>query len=500
MTRRDWLRLTGGLVAAGALAADEIPPHPLQLAFRPLEYTPPEAGEHRRELANGAIAYLVEDHQLPLVSVNVLIRTGSYLEPPEQTGLAGFTGSQIRSGGTRTLQPREFDEEAAFLATEIGSSIGDTSGSASMNCLSQNLDRSLELYFDMLRNPGFDPQRLELARAQALQSMERRNDDTGRIASREFGLLLRGDFFTTRESTETTVRSITPDLMREFHEKYYNPSRFIFSVSGDFDSSEMAERLNEYLSADGWPRGVAEVPPVPKPGHTPKPGVYAVHKEDPNLNQGQVRIGHLGIQRSNPDHIAVSVMNDILGGGGFTSRIMSRVRSDEGLAYSARSSFTPGVYYPGVFSASFQSENRRCAQAAAIVLEEVRRVREEKVSADELETSKTYNIEVFPRFFATAGQVAGTFANDEFTGREEGYWAKYRGRIAAVTADDVQRVAREYLAPEKAVTLVVGNTGEILEGNPDRPEFSFEKLAPEGKIERIPLPDPMTMEYPDELA
>ena len=497
MKRRDWLRTAAGAAfAAAAFGADEIPPHPSQLDYPPLEFEPPDPAEFRRELPGGAVAYMVEDHQLPLVSVSLMLPTGDYLESDDQLGLAGFTGSQMRSGGTSSISARDFDEEAAFLATEIGSSIGDTSGGASVNCLTRNLGRSLELFFDMLKNPGFDPQRLELARAQTLQAMERRNDRTGGIAHREFSRLMRGDHFTARQSTQATIEAVSVDAMREFHHKYYDPTRFLFAVSGDFDSDEMVERLGDFLTADGWPSAV-EVPPIPAPTHVPTPGVFMVHKDDPNLNQANVQIGHPGIARDNPDHIAVAVMNYILGGGGFTSRIMQRVRSDEGLAYSAGSSFPAGTYYPALFTASFQSENGRSAQAAAIVLEEMRRIREGKVSAQDLEVSQNYNIEIFPRFFATAGQVAGTFASDEFTGREEGYWKNYRDRIAAVNADEVLRVAQKYLEPEAATILVVGKTDEIKAGNPDKPEFSFTELDPDGDITMIPLPDPMTMEYPE---
>jgi predicted Zn-dependent peptidase len=215
------------------------------------------------------------------------------------------------------------------------------------------------------------------------------------------------------------------------------------------------------------------------------------------VNQSQIQMGHIGIERANPDYIAVSVMNYILGGGGFISRITQRVRSDEGLAYSAGSSFSPGIYYPGTFTAAFQSQNSRCAQAAGIVLEEVRRMREEKVSLEELDVAKNYVIEIFPRFFATAGQVAGTFANDELTDREDGYWKKYRGRVAAVSPDDILRVSQTYLHPDQLVIVGVGEIAEILAGNPDQPAYKFSDYAGEGGIQRIPLPDPLTMEYPE---
>jgi predicted Zn-dependent peptidase len=490
------LTLTAVMVLTANDAA--LPKHPRELNFSQLSYTPPKPSDYRHKLSNGAVVFLVEDHDFPLVNISVLVRTGQYLEPSGKTGLASLTGSQIRSGGTKSKPPAEFDEEVAFLAANLSSGIGDVEGSANLNSLKSNLDQSLALFVEMLRSPGFDPSRLQLAKSQILQQMERRNDSAPGIEQREFARLLRGDqHFSTAQITKASLEAITREDMIAFHEKYYYPANFIFAVSGDFETDAMVDRLSEYLTSDEWPK-LGPAPEIPAPTHQPRPGVYMVDKVDENLNQAQVRIGHPGIARSNPDHIAVSVMNYILGGGSFVSRIMSRVRSDEGLAYSASSDFSPGTYYPGLFTAAFQSENGRCAQAATIVLEEMRKIREEKISAEELELSQNYNIEIFPRFFATASQIAGTFASDEYTGREAGYWQNYRDRIADVTIDEVQGVAQKYLKPEQAVILAVGATDAVKAGNPDEPGYSFQTLDDDGKIEMIPLPDPVTMVYPQE--
>jgi len=189
------------------------------------------------------------------------------------------------------------------------------------------------------------------------------------------------------------------------------------------------------------------------------------------------------------------MMNEILGGSGFTSRIMNRVRTDEGLAYDAGSGFSAGIYYEGQFRAAFQSKSATTSQAAQIILDEIERMRKEKVSAEELETVKNQAIEIFPRYFASASAVAGTFASDEFTGRDPGFWDTYRAKIKAITVEDVQRVAAEYLHPDQLVILVVGNVEDILKGNPEKPQYSFQKMAG-GKIIRVPLPDPLTMVYP----
>lgn len=474
-------------------AQSGIPAHPRELKYPTLTYTPPKRDTYRRVLSTGTVAYLVEDHDLPLVTVSVLVRVGAYLEPADKTGLASLTGSQMRAGGAGDKTAEEFDEAADFLAANLSSGIGDTQGNASLNCLSKDIDQGLGLFFDMLKRPRFQEDRLTLAKSQTLQQMERRNDSTASIESREWGRLIYGpDHFSNRFSTKASIESITRDDLIAFHKQYYHPGAFIFAVSGDFKTADMVAKLEAALR--GWEINRTPLPDVPKPTHTPAPGLYAVHKAD--VNQGRVSIGHLGLMRDNPDYYAVNIMNDILGGGGFTSRITARVRSDEGLAYSAGSGFGFGVYYPGVFRASFQSKSSTTAQAVDIILEEINRIRTTKVSAEELETAKNYAIEIFPRFFATAGQIAGTFAADEYTKRPADYWDKYRDRIKAVTADDVLRVAQKYLQPDQLVILVVGNLDDITKGNPDKPQYSLTKFAKDGQIQRIPLPDPLTMTYP----
>ncbi|MCY4189643.1 MAG: pitrilysin family protein [Bryobacterales bacterium] len=500
MKRRDWIKTAaGGVLSTLAQAQEGLPEHPRDLVYPKLSYDPPDPSQYRRELDSGAVAYLVEDHQLPLVSVGMTLQAGGYQIPAKSAGLAGLTGGQMRSGGTASLSAQEFDEEAAFLATQIGAGIGTTSGGGSVDCLTQNLDRSLELFFDMLKRPGFEAERLEIARAQTLQGLARRNDRLEQIQSREFRRLTFGGHFTTIQSTQASIESITREAMQEFHARNFDPRRMFFSVSGDFDTEDMVRRLNEAL-ADGWPSGTVEPAEIPAPAHEPQPGVYMVDKTSRDVNQSHVTLGHLGIHRFDPDAFKVRIMNSILGGGGFTSRIMLRVRSDEGLAYSAYSRFQPGTYYRGTFSAGFQSRNATCAQAAAIVIEEIERMQNDKVTAQELDTAKNYQIEIFPRFFATAGQVAGTFANDEFTGQKKDYWKTYRERIGDVSAEDVMEAAQKHLHPDKLVVLAVGDREAMLRGNPDKPEFSFAKIAGEAGIRTIALPDPLTMQYPEGQA
>jgi zinc protease len=235
---------------------------------------------------------------------------------------------------------------------------------------------------------------LDLYKSRLLQGMERRNDRTEEIESREWNRLLRGEkHFSSTYSTKASISSLTREDLIEFHKKYYHPGNMILAVSGDFRAAEMKAKLENSMA--GWISTGVAVPKIPKPDFTPTPGIYMVNK--PDVNQGRVSMGHLGIVRGNLDEFAIDMMNEILGGSGFTSRIMNRVRTDEGLAYDAGSNYTAGVYYEGQFLAAFQSRSVTAAQAAQIVLDEVQRIRDRKVSAEELQTVKNQAIEVFPR-------------------------------------------------------------------------------------------------------
>lgn len=482
----------GSLCFGQTVQPRQLPGHPRELKYQPLQYAPPQASAYRQVLNNGVVGFFAEDHDLPLVNITVLIRTGSYLDSAGKEGLSAATANQMRSGGTAGYKAETFDEEADFLAATITSGIGPTSGLATINFMSKDADKALALFFDMLRTPMFQQDRLDLYKSQVLQALERRNDRTEDIEFREWNRLLRGEkHFTNAYSTKNSISSLTREDLLDFHKRYYHPGNFILAISGDFQTAEMKAKLEKAMA--GWASSGVAVPKVPKPDYVPVPGVYMVNK--PDVNQGRVSIGHLGIIRGNPDEYAIDMMNEILGGSGFSSRIMSRVRTDEGLAYDAGSTFSAGIYYEGQFAAAFQSKSPTAAQAAQIVLDEIQRIRNEKVSAEELEIVKNQAIEIFPRYFAKASAVADTFARDEFTGRAPDYWDTYRDKVKAVTVADIQRVAREYLHPDRLVILAVGNVDDIIKGSPDKPEFSFQKMT-SGKIVRIPLPDPLTMVYP----
>jgi zinc protease len=202
-----------------------------------------------------------------------------------------------------------------------------------------------------------------------------------------------------------------------------------------------------------------------------------------------------GIMRDDPDYIAATVMNDILGGGGFTSRIVNRVRTQEGLAYSAGTHLAGGVYFPLPFVAIFQTKSRTVPYAVSLVFDEMKRMTTQPVTDEELRITVNGLIERFPRNFASKAQVAGLFAMEEFTGRyakDPNYYKTYREKVRSVTKADIQRVAKRLIQPDHADVLIVGNRDDILLGHPDHAQRLHDFLG--GKVTEVPLRDPMTLE------
>lgn len=462
--------------------------HPDDLVFEELEYQPPKPTDYRHELKCGATAYVAENYEVPTFQMTVLIRTGSMYEPIEKAGLANMTGYLMRNGGVEGMTAQELDERLGYLAGEVSVSIRESRGAARLFCLSKDIDEGLALLGKVLRTPVFDQGALDRYRADVLSEMEQRNASTSAIESREWGLLMYGDHPCTipHRRTEQSVNAITREDMIAFHRMYFFPKNFIFAVSGDFKTDRILAKLNEML--DGWPDQPLDLPEVPDQIPDPNPGVYMIKKED--VNQSRIRVGHVGVKRGVEDEHALIVMNHILGGGGFTSRITRRVRSDEGLAYSTGSRFDRPVLYPGTFRAWFQTKHATAAFGTSLIVDEIKRMRTEKCEDETVKNAKASLISNVVNPFNSKNSIVNTFADDDYTDRPDDYWQNYAKNMEAVTSEDVLAAAEKYLHPENLVFLVVGDPEAAQEGS-DKHEVRFSDF---GDIEILPLRDPMTLE------
>lgn len=474
------------LGAAAATFAADIPDRPEKLKFPELTFDVPDADSLRFELEDGTPVYAKQDKQFPLVNITVYFHGGSYLVPTGKEGLAGITGAAWRSGGAGDRTAQELDEELDFLAANLGTNIGEVSGSANLNVLSKDLEEAMAIFMDVLTTPRFQQDRFEKAKENRLQAMKQRNDDTADIEAREWNRLIFGDnYWQNRLATKASVDAITATDSKEFVKSLIRSGNLVVAVAGDFDLAELEALLNKTV---GSLEPLAEpLPAIPQPDHTPEPGVYVVNK--PDVNQGRVSIGRPGFREGYPDEFPLVVGNDILGGYGFTARMMKRIRSDEGLAYSAYASLGFPVTIPGDFRAFYQSKSSTCAYAAEIFFRLLDDMRTTDATEEEIRTTKASFIETFPNQFASAAQVVGRYAIDEILGRNHSYWVDYRDNVAAVDADEIKKAMKKNLDPETMIMLVVGNIEEIMAGHPEHDA----RLTDFGEIKIVPLRDPMTL-------
>jgi zinc protease len=457
---------------AGDLALGD----PRQMTFKPVEFTPPEPD--RVVLENGMVVYLLEDHELPLISMTATMRTGSWLDPAERIGLASLTGSVMRTGGGGGLSAERVDEELEQFAGDVSISIGRQSGSASLDVLSKDLKRGLQILAGLIRTPAFEPARVELAKLQAIEGIRRRQDNPGAIVGREFVKLLFGaDHPTARESSIESITRVTRDDLVAFHRKTIYPNGLMLGVTGDFDKSTMLALLREVFG--DWEKGevpvltIADVPQSPMA----KPVVRFVNKE---TSQTHLRVGHLSIKEQDPDYVALAIANDILGGSSFRSRLFNDVRTKRGLAYSVGSRLNSGVHDQGVWLMRAETKLPSTEEVITRFVANMERMRTELVTDKELAEAKEAYVNSFVFSFASSSAIVGRLIELEYDRLPKDFLQQLRARVIALTKDEILAAAKKHFNPERLTIVAVG-AGEalpkLLSGFGEVKEI---KLAPEG--------------------
>ena len=430
--------------------------HYTELQFAPLgEVKVPDY--QRFVLKNGMVVYLMEDKELPLVGGTALVRTGERWEPGEKVGLADLTGTVMRTGGTRKHSPDELNELLEQKAAAVETSIGESSGSASFSALSEDLESVFGLFAEVLREPVFAQDKLDLAKTQVRGGIARRNDEPESIASREFRKLIYGKENPYARTVEyATLNNISREDLVKFYQQYFYPNNIILGIVGDFDSGKM-RALVEAKFGDWVSKPQAAKPELPTVAQVNKSGVFFVNQ--PQLTQSNILIGHLGGRWDNPDFGALDVVNGVL--NGFGGRLFNEVRSRQGLAYSVYGAWSPRFDYPGLFIAGGQTRSEATVQFVQAIRNEIKRLQDAPITETELAFAKDSTLNSFVFNFADPSQTLSRLMRYEYYGYPADFLFRYQKAVAATTIADVQRVARKYLKPENLVTLVVGNQKAI---------------------------------------
>ncbi len=410
----------------------------------------------RRVLDNGLVLIVLERHALPMVTVTLSLKTGSIYDPPNQEGLANLTGSCL-SRGTKSRTATQISKEIDFVGGVLSSTTGMDFSQLNLTVLTKELDLGFDLLADVLLRPAFAVDELEREKQETIADIISQEDDPREVAAKAFHKMVYGahHYGHPTEGTQASVSNITRDQLVEFHQKYYRSNNAVMVVVGDITVAGVEQLLKKYFV--DWKS---------KPVDFPEIAAASLHNTqqqeliDKPLTQATIMLGHLGISRQNPDYYATYVMNYILGGGGFSSRLVSNIRDNLGLVYGVGSYFRANVQ-PGDFRVSAQTKNSSASQVVEAIVSEIKKIHAEPVSDEELNAAKAYITGSFPLKLDTNSKVASYLTYMENFGLGMDYLEKFPQYINAVTKEMVQAAAGKYLHPDSYALVIVGNQSQI---------------------------------------
>ncbi len=450
------------LLLAGLLSAQtEVRKAPVLPSYKDLKFAPlpplkiPEPVTVT--LPNGMKLYLLEDHELPIISGAALIRTGNLFDPPTKRGLAQLTGAVIRSGGTRSESGDQIDLKLENIAASVESNIGEGSGTMSFSALRENADEVLAVFRDLLVSPEFRQDKVDLEKTQTRSGISRRNDDAGGILEREFADILYGRDTPYGWSMEyADIDNIQRHDLIDFYTRYYFPENIQLAVYGDFSAAEMQGKLGRLFA--GWTAKQAPVPKFPEVHKTPVPGVYLATKTD--VTQTFFAVGHLGGVFRDKDYPALEVAGQILGGG-FSSRLFQRIRTKLGYAYGISANWGANYDHQGLFQIGGSTQSAHTVDSLRAVREELDKMRTGEVTDAELQTAKDTVLNGFVFNFDRPSKTLNRVLLYEYYGYPKDFILQYQKAIGTVTKADVLRVSKQYFKPEDLTIVAVGNPAEF---------------------------------------
>ena len=413
----------------------------------------------KSKLANGLEVWMVEQRELPMVSMNLVFKTGSANEPDGKTGVAGFTTGLI-DDGTQTRSAVEIANQLQSIGANLNAGGTWDSTNISMQTLTKNLDKALEIYSDVVQNPTFPAAEFESQRARSLVGLRQQRSNPNAIANVVYNKVLYGDHPYGRDNNEMTIKALTRDDLVRYYQNTFRPDNGVLIVVGDFDKGTLKSNLEKAFG--GWSSsGKVAAKALPSARSLDRTGVYIVDR--PNSAQSVVSVGQVGVDRMSADYMPVVVMNSILGGA-ITSRISMNLREDKGYTYGANSGFQfrRGA---GPFRAGGDMQTAVTKGSVWELMKELNGIRGAiPITQKELDYNKQSLIRRYPAGFETVGQISANLANLVVYGLPDSYFNDYISMVNAVTLDDVNRVANKYLDPSKMAIVIVGDRKVIEPG------------------------------------
>jgi len=407
-------------------------------------------------LPNGLTLIVSERNQLPTIHLQVLIRAGSSLDPPQHLGLANLT-AELLPQGTPKKNATEISREIESVGGSLSASGEPDYAYLTLSILKKDLSLGLSILSDILLNPPFTPREVERKVSELKARLKRMDEEPRQVAQKSFSQNLFGThpYAYPSEGSPAALSSITREDITHFYQAYYRPNNASIIMVGQIFLEEAVQQLEPLFKE--WQSAPIDRPALSQP---PLLTGQVIEKIDRPITQANIIWGHLGIARSNPDFYALEVMNYILGGGGFVSRLVDNIRDNLGLTYGINS-FFDAREYPGSFRIAVETKNQNANRTVAELKKELKQMLEKGVAPTELSEAKAYLTGSFPLRMDTNGKMVRLLAAIELYGLGLDFPERYPKLIKQLTAKDILRVARTYLNPENFLLVVVGNQKEI---------------------------------------
>lgn len=464
------------VVQSQAQKTREIPAHPSKLVYDSLKWAIPVGTPYRVELKNGLVAYIAQDTSLPIVKIIGYVHYGSLADPDNKDGCSDLMANLIRTGGTEKYPADSLDELIDLMAMNIGFSVGESQLQFSASFLSEYTDEAMDIIQQMLFHPAFDSVKLEKEKKIYIQSIHHRFDNPAPTLNATYQKMMYSGEAPGKLATEKSVNSITRSDLIALHKKIFKTENMLFSMAGNFNRDSTITRLEKMFPA----AKAKSTDTLFKPITIKKAGqLILVNKP---ITQAYVRIGLPLFKRPDPDYYPVSILDQILGGGGFTSRLGTKVRSDEGLTYSIYSQAESNYTYPGTFYIDFYTKNESFSKAIDLTIAEVNRLVKDGVTNDELANAKATLLGEIPSMFRTPFDIVSTYTWNEYYGRSPDHYKKYPDELKAVTKDDVLRVAKKYIDINNLTFTIVGDTASLkpqIEKDPNLSKLNLKVIQPD---------------------
>ena len=409
-------------------------------------------------LDNGLKVIMVEHHELPIVAIELLVKAGSVHEPREKPGLAHIVTQLLREG-TRTKGSFEISEEIDFIGGTLSVDCEYDSSSVTTAALVKHYKTILDLLSEVARFPAFKTKDIELHRDKAITAILREKDNKASIAGRHFSEMLYGEhpYANPPIGTIEGLKTISRDEIIQFHKTHFLPNNSILTVVGDIDYENTLAGIKKAFG--DWKKGDVSKPTFPP---VPKIDGYKIRiVNKPDLTQTEIRLGHTGIARDDPDYFALMLLNYIFGRGP-ASRLYTKIRAEKGLTYGANSGFAARKLR-GPFYIKTYSKNETAIETLRLVLDELKKLKSSGVTKEELDSAKSFYVGHYPLSMETPAQIASKIIVQEFYGLPEDYIDKYLDNVRAVSMKDIDGAIERVLDPGNIVITLVSKAEDILE-------------------------------------